>query len=182
MNGAKPRGQRVQPLSRATIRVEASKARGLFRLHDPYIDVIGLYEFELHSRNITYRYVTAEELPHEEAKTIPDAGIIMIREDVYERAAAENGRARFTFCHELGHLILHQGQTLQLARGNVPDWPAYEDSEWQADTFAAEFMMPVQMVSDLCRSVEEIASTFGVSRTAAGIRRNQLREEGLIHW
>lgn len=183
MRSSKPRGQRVKPLSLTKIRAVSNGARELLRLQTPYIDVINLYEVELHKRGVTYHYVTPEELPFEEAKTLPNDGVILIRESVYEQALAGNGRARFTFCHELGHLILHQGQDLQLARSSTPgSWGFHEDSEWQADAFAAELMMPVEMVGTLCRSVDDIMRIFGVSRSAATFRHQKLREEGIICW
>jgi len=42
-------------------------------------------------------------------------------------------RLRFTLCHELGHVIMHQLPT--------------EDREREADTFAAEFLMPAKEIT-----------------------------------
>jgi hypothetical protein len=51
-----------------------------------------------------------------EAAVNPDKGELIIREDVYlaltDPTNYGHGRARFTIAHEIGHLILHEGVTL----------------------------------------------------------------------
>jgi Zn-dependent peptidase ImmA (M78 family) len=57
----------------------------------------------------------------------------------------------------------------------------YEDSEWQADAFAAEFLMPLEHVLRLPRLTAAAASVrFKVSLRAAMVRMNVLRNEGLL--
>lgn len=101
-----------------------------------------------------------------------------IREDVYENANNGQGRDRFTIAHELGHLILQHNHILARTSSLMTHKP-YEDSEWQADNFAAEFLMPYGFVKnchnfvktdDALMEISYIAETCKVSFDAASIR------------
>lgn len=102
--------------------------------------------------------------------------------DAHTYADLENevGRARHTVFHELGHLILHADQLLRISA--IPHQQAelartnrhahYEDTEWQADSFAAAFAMPARglaMVEALHGYLAPalVADAFSVSREAA---------------
>ena len=99
---------------------------------------------------------------------------ITIREDVYENAYNGNGRDLFTIAHEVGHVLLHSEQNIQqLARTNKETIKPYENPEWQADTFAAELLMPASMITE-DDTVFTVARRFGVSYSAARIRLNKL--------
>lgn len=91
-------------------------------------------------------------------------------------------RDRFTIAHELGHFILHYlwknknngdpgGRMMALRKGS-------DRVEWEANWFAAGFLMPAaefRKVHASCNgSISAIASKFGVSQHAAEIRANQL--------
>lgn len=130
-------------------------------------EVLDGFEYE-----IKYQY----ELGDHHARTYPDRNLIQIREDIYDNACNlsratvnQYGRDNFTLAHEIGHLFLHRG-AIGLARGNI-DRPheLYEDSEWQADQFAAEFLMPYDQIH-LGMTVESIQQMFLVSRMAAQYR------------
>lgn len=101
-----------------------------------------------------------------EAAMSPDRMKMCIRRDVYE--ALHNGdlRARFTIAHEFGHFMLHEG--VALARGGSQEHKIYEDSEWQANSFAAELLAPVSQCKGLTE--DEIMQKFQVSRQCAGFR------------
>mgnify|MGYP000953860309 FL=1 len=45
----------------------------------------------------------------------------------------------------------------------------YEDIEWQANTFAAEFLVDIEEVKNL--TVEEVSKKYGVSQTVATIQK-----------
>ena len=94
-----------------------------------------------------------------------------IRSDVYEGAVKGNPRDRFTLCHELGHYLLHQPGCVSYARGKVP---AYQDPEWQANTFAAELMAPRDLVANM--SIERIMKECGMSKQAATIQYNVIHK------
>ena len=114
----------------------------------------------------------------EEAYTDMSSGIIYIKESVMEEACRRAyKRGAFTLIHELGHYLLHYLQNdvrLTMVADDVYV-PPYCDPEWQADTFASEFLMPY----DECINMdeEEIRKTYHVSRMAAEVRYNKVQEE-----
>jgi Zn-dependent peptidase ImmA (M78 family) len=97
-----------------------------------------------------------------------------IPERTWELIEQGDTRARFTFMHELGHLILQHDFSLH--RENVRYvHKSYEDSEWQADQFAAEILMPVSVINDRkLFDAYDLAEFFDVSLKAASIRLQQL--------
>lgn len=94
-------------------------------------------------------------------------------------------RQRFTLAHEIAHLRLHEGQPVfidRLVRVNWRDGSSARE-EIQANTFAAELLMPRRFMSEeiervVSRSpkvapeelVEALAGTFGVSEEAMRYR------------
>jgi len=91
----------------------------------------------------------------------------------------ESGRRRFAIAHELGHLLLQQGNS-QFALCEDKDLlPFYSNSpdELEASIFAAALLMPRKLYEPLCRAaapslryVGELAARFGVTLTAAASR------------
>ncbi|GAA3707438.1 XRE family transcriptional regulator [Microlunatus aurantiacus] len=79
-------------------------------------------------------------------------------------------RHRFTCAHELGHLVLHQGQPAE----NIA-------AERQADEFAAEFLTPEGAMRSLLPSrmdlaaLSRLAQTWGVSPDSLIRRMSELR-------
>lgn len=114
----------------------------------------------------------------EEAYTDMSTGVIYIKQSVMEQACRRSyKRGAFTLIHELGHYLLHYLQNdVRLTRvSDDVEVPIYCDPEWQADTFASEFLMPY----DECINMEpeEIRKTYHVSRKAAEVRFNKIQEE-----
>lgn len=175
------RGYRVPPLSRAEIRRVALAIRELLGIQEARLDMVRLVEHLLTKAGITYEVLLEDEMGGDEARAWPDDLLLQIREDVYERLNDDDPRSRFTIPHELGHLILHQEVSLARAgRDSAKVHKPFEDSEWQADTFSAEFSMPVPIIQGSCSSIADIEWTFGVSQRAAEIRYITLKKEGLI--
>lgn len=95
----------------------------------------------------------------------------------------DNGpnRQRFTCAHEIGHLVD------RAKRGGPAVFTDYRDgraaegtdaAEIYANQFAAELLMPAEQVRKLAREgwdTQHMASRFGVSQAAMGIRRDNLR-------
>lgn len=182
--GNYPRGVRVPPLKRIQIRETATLIRNTFNLNEPCVDLIRFLEFDLSRAGIVYDIVSGDEIGDDEAHAYPDSGVIRIREDIYDALIRNDRRARFTVAHEIGHIALHSGVPLRwvgASQKNVSRTHAFfEDSEWQADTFAAEFLMPVNFIRERCRTAVEIAELFCVSLDAALIRLSSLRAERLV--
>lgn len=97
-------------------------------------------------------------------------------------------RQRFTIAHELGHLLLHEGRPLIIDHSFLVNYRdetssmATDSEEMDANSFAAEILMPRQMVfgeaknaaKDGCKTREEfikrLSRVFDVSAEAMGYR------------
>lgn len=114
------------------------------------------------------------EMGSDHGQTDPDSLLIRIRVDVYEGMCRGQGRDRFTVAHELGHLFLHQGQRpVTFARvGNAATAPIYQNSEWQADTFASALLIDEKQLANFS-DVSAVQAAFGVSQAAAEARFNK---------
>lgn len=121
---------------------------------------------------------------------------IRIRNDFFQKAEAGDGRSRFTIAHEIGHVRLH-GELLKRQQEAVfrdytctateqldPGMKIYESPEWQANVFAAAFLMPEAMLKRWVQNkkcaqadilaVRDLARDFRVSFEAARIRMERL--------
>lgn len=171
-------GYRVPPLSKLHIRNFATSLRhhlGLDRRSDfPIIDVL---EFVLPQlmEGFVMQVCSREEMGANHGLTYPNKAIIKLREDVYEGAVEGKGRDRFTASHEFGHMLLHANVSMARSTGPVGH-QIYEDSEWQADRFAAELLMPVGTVQ-MCRSIYEVTEACRVSHPAAEIRWDEIKKK-----
>ena len=116
--------------------------------------------------------------------------------------AEENTRRqRFTLAHELGHLILHwqwlPGEQINLEDGifevsfrknDIHSYTPEENlREEDANTFAGEFLIPVDDVKKLSEEIvdktklaKELSIRFNVSYLCASVRVANLQREGVI--
>ena len=79
-------------------------------------------------------------------------------------------RQRFTVAHELGHLILSNGQKME-AMEEIIDLTTKSRAEVEANNFAAELLMPTKFLRTILKqgslsSVEALAKQFNVSTQA----------------
>lgn len=116
--------------------------------------------FELH-------ILEKHELGNDHGRTYPDKLQIHLRKDVYDQACQGHGRDRFTLAHELGHLFLHRG--IAFARAMDGSTKIYQNSEWQANTFASALLIDEGHLRQ-CRSLDDVVDRFGVSLDAARVR------------
>jgi Zn-dependent peptidase ImmA (M78 family) len=102
-------------------------------------------------------------------------GIVAIKRDI-----REDGRKRFTFCHEVGHFVLPGHGTadciclseeVESWRNNMPE------QELAANQFAAELLLPYREVEPLVRKADltiklakNVSSEFQASLTAATLK------------
>jgi Zn-dependent peptidase ImmA (M78 family) len=95
-----------------------------------------------------------------------------------------SSRDRFTLAHELGHYVLHYlcddtqtGRMMALRRGS-------DRLEWEANWFAAAFLMPSQQFRDrfntLGGNLGMLATEFDVSLAAAEVRARGLGLTGNV--
>ena len=175
-----PRVQRVaRPRTRAQIEELAWRTRDALGLR-PFdrVPVARLLEHVLPEMIDGYELRVAERgaLGGAEAVTDVSRPIITFDEDAYYRMCADDGRARITGIHELGHLLLHTGQTGFAFMGKADP---RVDLEKQADIFAESFVMP-ECAFRQVKSIKEAMRRFGVSRAAACFRARTLGMPWLI--
>lgn len=159
----------AKPRSIKDIRKVALLLRQTLKLEDvAKFPIIELIE-SMHTidEEFYYEIVDKETMGNIHGLACPNEHCIKIREDVYERCIAGYGRDRFTLAHELGHYLLHSSE-VTLARLGEERVQAYRDPEWQANTFAAELLMPIDLIDT--NDIDEISNKFGVSYSAAKLR------------
>lgn len=90
-------------------------------------------------------------------------------------------RDRFTIAHELGHYVVHYLWRRQQNGGQLEPMVALrkgsERIEWEANWFAAAFLMPRSKFEKAFKkqgNISAIANIFGVSPQAAEVRAKQL--------
>lgn len=169
------KGVRVPPLSKKQIQDYAKKFRSIFEqdIHKPF-DVLKCLEIELpKAMGHKFDFVVQEDkyMGMTEAAVLPDKKLMNIREDVYMALHDDDTRARFTIAHELGHLFIHKGVALNRGDGNHK---IYEDSEWQANQFAAELLAPVEGCIGL--SIDEIMVKYQISYQCACLRYQEAKK------
>lgn len=112
--------------------------------------------------------------------TFPDdlSGMIKKEEDesygIYVNSKHHPNRRRFTIAHEVGHFILHK----KYIGDGIVDDALYRSGlgsimETEANTFAAELLMPFHLLSRESspdKSIKDMAAIFEVSEAAMGIR------------
>ncbi len=118
-----------------------------------------------------------------------DSGSIVARAvndfEIYVSRHTSLKRDRFTIAHELGHLLLHFGAIKKVNENAVMRATRYVDqsdqdqqrAEWEANWFAAAFLMPSEEFTEAFRSggASNAASVCGVSLHAAKIRADNLK-------
>lgn len=163
----------VPPWSWAAIGQLTDNIRLQFSLADkPEFPVMDFLERVLDQKlgAVRLEIESEDEMGPYEGLTDPNGAFIALREDVYEKAWAGDGRARFTVAHELGHFFLHTGRPMARAtpRASIP---LFRLSEPQANQFAAELLMPRRFLNP-SDGTHTIATRHGVSVEAA---RNRLK-------
>ena len=164
---------KAEPLSRKKIREITKYLRKLCGISmKQEFPVVKFMECLLEKFEYTYEICSEEELPKDYARTIPSEKILQVREDVYMKAVNGNGRHIFTIAHEIGHVILHDFETVSFARADEKI-KVYEDPEWQANTFAGELIAPADVLEDL--SIDEIVEKYNCSIQVALIQKKQCK-------
>jgi len=129
--------------------------------------------------------IDCPELAASDARIVRAGGVAYIR--LSTRRLAHAGRRRFSLAHELGHLALANGGAdafaVPLACNSAAD-PLAQDREAEADTFAAELLMPEALVRKRCEvsplSLDVAAAIAGLFRTslvASAVRLAELTSE-----
>lgn len=134
-----------------------------------------LHVFELLKKvlpRLKTRTVPDVDLLGVEARAYPDEWLIKLRQGILDGLLRNDAGARWTFTHELGHLVLrHPGKPFR--KRTIEDEPLVEH---EAHVFAAEFLAPSDLASE-CQSPEEIRRRFGLSARAASRRFTELNRK-----
>lgn len=177
------------PAGLKTARTRAAGVVAELGLTGPPVPVEELVES--HGLRVLYEHLPAE------------TSAVLIRQPAGTRVIAVNAshaptRQRFSLAHELGHALLHLPDVLSTEGEAVVDRPLevlFRDGlasegtnrvEIEANTFAAEVLMPVDLVRgrftealrrhphSVDRAIESLARDFEVSPQAMGYRLTNL--------
>lgn len=163
---------RAEALSRKKIRSITSEIRDLLGLKNTmFFDIIRFLDLIMPQidEEFTCNIIEKEDMA-EEGLTFPDLKCIEIREDIYEGAIKGNSRDRFTIAHEIGHYLLHKQSRIGYARLSTGEnIPRYCDPEWQANTFAAELLVPSNLIKN--KSSSYVVKECAVSLIVANIQK-----------
>lgn len=180
-----PSGFRVAAITSHRLRAIAVALRpklrelGCFINGSNVIDASWLLENVLYRAGYDYHVLPKHDLPGAVAFTIPADHVIVIREDVYDRIEAGTAFSRSTVLHEFAHIFLGHSVTLH-RHGTAGAHRWIEDSEWQANNFTVELLMPIDVVEAHNCDPRALVVECGVSLEAATLRVKKLRERGLI--
>lgn len=175
-------GVRVPPLRINNIREIASALRsnaGLTAV-EPF-PALHFLELAMPALVDDFDLEIVDSLPDgDEARAFPDGAphhpsgpVIQLLAPVYDNASKNVGRARLTVLHECGHVLLHRHVAVHHRGPRGAELKTWENSEWQANQFAAELLMPVAGFH-AAGSLEDYVVRMGVSREAACNRALQL--------
>lgn len=169
----------VPPKSSKEIEAKALAWRDAFDISNAWApNVVELLELKLPRLTSTFSLLVRSdpEMGDAEAYTEFNPPLIAVRESTYWLAQKNDGRARMTFAHELGHLVLHPGAAkLRLESGNQTKAQIrpFESAEWQARKFAAYFLLPEHIVVQFS-TIRDLAEACQVSHQAAEIRIDEI--------
>ncbi|MCU0229437.1 MAG: ImmA/IrrE family metallo-endopeptidase, partial [Bryobacterales bacterium] len=133
----------VAPRSRAAIEALAVAVRRALGYDDnEKVSMLKVLEFQLPQILPDFEFAVEDDvvLGGADALTSMTDFSIVVSQTCYDQAYNRTSRRpQFTLAHELGHLLLHSGQSASFTRGVVKP---YLSPEWQADCFAAAFLAP----------------------------------------
>jgi Zn-dependent peptidase ImmA (M78 family) len=165
----------VSPMSAKNIELKALAWRDALGVSEQWApNVIELIENQLPKLFPHFALLVHgdSEMGDAEAYTQFNPPVITVRKSVYSLAEKNDGRARMTFAHEFGHLVLHPGASKpRVASGNYTsvNIRPFESAEWQARKFAAYFLLPEHVVRQFA-TARELSNCCHVSLQAAEIR------------
>jgi len=124
-----------------------------------------------------------------DSKNIDSGSLVVYGEgnfEIFLSTETSHLRDKFTVAHELGHYVLHYLYPRQVLSKPInylkADRYGTNKTEWEANWFAAAFLMPKRKFTNDFRSaqgrIREVSELFGVSESAVKIRARSL---GLTH-
>lgn len=166
----------VPQKSRNQLRTAAYMLRKKFGLEkEKMFPIVWFLEFIMPQVDpmFTLDPVEDDELRGRAAETIPTLHTIRIKQSIYNAACAGNHWARFVLAHELGHYIFHSTENVAYALSDPNEKiPRSIDPEKQADDFADELLVPVNLINEPTEYL--VSKHFGVPRGTARIQMGQV--------
>ena len=188
MQKRSPSGFKVKGRSRNEIRREALKTKDaiLTMMHKTSMSDVSAGDLFEQLSKFGIEYQIIEDNSEDIKLGVPAAMIgsnLIIRDSTYAGIVNGNPRDIFTLHHEIGHYILKHER--ELNRGQIGKHEFYEDSEWQANAFASEILMPIDEIENILNNQPNVDWTdiyyqFPVSVEAAQYRYDKLIDEGFI--
>jgi transcriptional regulator with XRE-family HTH domain len=176
----KRRGFLVPPLSTSKIRQFAESVRSHFvpdeRIAFPIIEVLE-WLMPTVDPNFVLVIRPVEEMGDDEGLVPINRNELILREDVYEGACTDSPRDRFTCCHEFSHYLMHR--RIGNPRTRDDNEKIFQDSEWQADTFAGTLLMSNRHLRYF-HDADDMAAKCKVSGQAASVMWAKYLDEGAI--
>jgi Zn-dependent peptidase ImmA (M78 family) len=123
-----------------------------------------------------YRRVPDKDMPQAEAEWNSEASEVAMRETIFTGMQHGDPHPRFVIFHELSHYALrHQGTRNRIANSQTRQYSAagVKHEEVEASRLAVILMAPEHLVSENA-TAEEIAARFGMSLTAAILRKEEV--------
>ncbi len=145
-------GLMAPPLSRRIIENFAEYVRQQIGLNNNlYVPIIKILEHIIPRLDPSFQLETLyeNEMNNEYARYCPQTNTLSIRQDVYMLACNDDPRHRFTVAHELGHYFMHDDITAFSRCESNANIPTFRDPEWQANVFAAAFLMPKRLIKGM---------------------------------
>ena len=168
---------KADAISRDDIRRFVRSIKKLVGLEDElYFPILSFVEniLPILVPDFQFEVVPESEMGNKHGETYPSKNLIRIREDIYLRAAAGEGRDRLTVAHEVGHLFLHEDDAIALCRLEPGEkLKPYEDPEWQADAFGGELLASSYLIVGMSQS--EVERKCGVLSAAARVQLNSIK-------
>ncbi|SAL25695.1 hypothetical protein AWB73_01932 [Caballeronia turbans] len=176
------RGFLVQARSTEVIRSIAHNALDSLNLKGRSVPILNILENVLPLMDDEFSLLVLEPAEmfqrfkvYAEGMTVHRENCIYLRADVYAGACSGNGRDRFTAAHELGHYLLHKNEGMSFPRRSDASTKVYCDSEWQANTFAREFLADLRYFHSF-DGPYSASQHYGVSTKVAEIQWNSKKK------
>ena len=127
-------------------------------------------------RGFDYRRVPDRDMPYAEGEWNSDDNEIAMRESIFVGMQRGDPHACFVVFHELAHFALgHKGTRNRIADAQVRRMSGsrLRHEETEASRLAVMLMAPEHLVPENC-DAREIADSFGLSATAAVLRKEEV--------
>lgn len=167
------------PKTRESIRKDVFKIRRAAGfIKEPFFPIVTFLENSLPIIDPSFHLEVVQDkhMMGRLAAYYPALNVIYMRESVYNGACEDHYWHRMTLAHELGHYFYHGTEQICLARLNKGEKiPSNCDPERQAEIFAAELLMPPNVIKGY--DYKQVADLCGVSFKAAKIQVENFKKK-----